>query len=77
MSSLAYLRTLPVQFIKIDGELIRRIGSDKLADSMVTAIAQAAATLGIATIAEHVESEALRDKLRQLGVDYGQGYFYS
>jgi len=77
LSSLAYLRTLPVQFIKIDGELIRRIGSDKLADSMVAAIAQAASTLGIETIAEHVESEALKDKLQQLGVDYGQGFFYS
>ncbi len=77
LSSLAYLRTLPVQYIKIDGELIRRVGSDKLSDSMVGAIAQAASTLEIATIAEHVESEALKDKLLELGVGYGQGFFYS
>jgi diguanylate cyclase (GGDEF)-like protein len=77
LSSLAYLRSLPVQYIKIDGELVRRVGGDKLAASMVGAIAQAAATLEIATIAEHVESEALKDKLLELGVDYGQGFFYS
>jgi EAL domain-containing protein (putative c-di-GMP-specific phosphodiesterase class I) len=77
LSSLAYLRTLPVQYIKIDGELIRRVGDDKLADSMVGAIAQAATTLGIATIAEHVETGALKGQLAALGVDYGQGYHFS
>jgi len=74
LSSLAYLRTLPVQYIKIDGDLIRRVATDRLAESMVLGIAQAAASLGIATIAEHVETEAILDKLRELRIDYGQGY---
>jgi Amt family ammonium transporter len=74
LSSLAYLRTLPVQYIKIDGDLVRRIATDRLAESMVLGIAQAAASLGIATIAEHVETEAILAKLRELRVDYGQGY---
>lgn len=74
LSSLAYLRTLPVQYIKIDGDLVRRVATDRLAESMVLGIAQAAASLGIETIAEHVETEEILAKLRDLGVDYGQGY---
>lgn len=77
LSSLAYLRTLPVQYIKIDGDLVRRVATDRLAESMVTGIAQAAATLEIETIAEHVETEEIAAKLRELGVSYGQGYFFS
>lgn len=77
LSSLAYLRTLPVQYIKIDGDLVRRVATDRLAESMVFGIAQAAATLEIETIAEHVETEEIAEKLRALGVRYGQGYFFS
>ena len=77
LSSLAYLRTLPVQYIKIDGDLVRRVATDRLAESMVSGIAQAAATLNIDTIAEHVETEEIADKLRELGVGYGQGYYFS
>jgi len=77
LSSLAYLRTLPVQYIKIDGDLVRRVATDRLAESMVLGIAQAAATLEIETIAEHVETEEIAAKLRELGVSYGQGYFFS
>jgi Amt family ammonium transporter len=74
LSSLAYLRTLPVQYIKIDGDLVRRVATDRLAESMVVGIAQAASSLGIETIAEHVETEEILAKLRDLRVDYGQGY---
>jgi Amt family ammonium transporter len=77
LSSLAYLRTLPVQYIKIDGDLVRRVATDRLAESMVSGITQAAATLKIDTIAEHVETEEIADKLRELGVSYGQGYYFS
>lgn len=76
-SSLAYLRTLPVQYIKLDGDLVRRVATDRLAESMVSGIAQAAATLKIDTIAEHVETEEIAEKLRELGVVYGQGYYFS
>ncbi len=77
LSSLAYLRSLPVHYIKIDGDLVRRVASDRLAESMVSGIAQAAATLNIHTIAEHVETEEIAQKLREFGVQYGQGYYFS
>ncbi len=77
LSSLAYLRTLPVQYLKIDGDLVRRVATDRLAESMVSGITQAAATLKIDTIAEHVETEEIADKLRELGVGYGQGFYFS
>ncbi|NNC66014.1 MAG: EAL domain-containing protein, partial [Gammaproteobacteria bacterium] len=77
LSSLAYLRTLPVEYIKIDGDLVRRVATDRVAESMVSGISQAAATLNIDTIAEHVETEQIAEKLRELGVGYGQGYYFS
>jgi len=77
LSSLAYLRTLKVQYIKIDGELIRRVVIDKLAESMVRAIAHAAQTLEIETIAEHVETAEIFDKLCEIGIAYGQGFHLS
>jgi Amt family ammonium transporter len=77
LSSLAHLKSLPVDYLKIDGSFVRRILTDQFAESMVLAIAQAAKTLGIQTIAEHVEEEAVAVKLRGLGVDYAQGYFFA
>jgi diguanylate cyclase (GGDEF)-like protein len=75
LSSLAHLNQLPVQYLKIDGRFVRRILDDRVAESIVSGITRAAQTLGVATIAEHVESEGLADKLRGLQVDYGQGFF--
>ena len=77
LSSLAHLKSLPVDYLKIDGSFVRRILTDQFAESMVLAIAQAAKTLGIQTIAEHVEEAAVAVKLRGLGVDYAQGYFFA
>ncbi|HEX9877046.1 MAG TPA: bifunctional diguanylate cyclase/phosphodiesterase [Gammaproteobacteria bacterium] len=77
LSSLAYLRTLPVQYIKIDGDLVRRVATDRVAESMVLAIAQAARSLEIDVIAEHVETEAIASKLAMLGIRYGQGFYLS
>lgn len=75
LSSLAHLKRLPVHFLKIDGRFVRRILDDRIAESVVSGIARAAKTLGVGVIAEHVESEALADKLRDLEVEYGQGFF--
>jgi diguanylate cyclase (GGDEF)-like protein len=75
LSSLAHLKRLPVQFLKIDGRFVRRIIDDRIAESIVSGITKAAKTLGVGTIAEHVEAEALATKLRELEVDYGQGFF--
>jgi Amt family ammonium transporter len=75
LSSLAHLKRLPVQYLKIDGRFVRRMLEDRVAESIVSGISRAARTLGISAIAEHVESEALATRLRSLEVDFGQGFF--
>lgn len=74
LSSLAHLKQLPVSFIKIDGEFVRRMAVDRIAESIVSGIARAAETLGVPTIAEHVETPAAAERVRQLGVTLGQGF---
>jgi diguanylate cyclase (GGDEF)-like protein len=74
LSSLAHLKRLPVQYLKIDGRFVRRMLEDRVAESIVSGIAKAARTLGVGVIAEHVESAALAARLRELDVEYGQGF---
>jgi diguanylate cyclase (GGDEF)-like protein len=74
LSSLSYLRQLPVTMLKIDGSFVRDILKDARAESMVRAIAQLARSMGLHTVAEYVETEELRARISQLGVDYGQGF---
>lgn len=74
LSSLAHLKQLPVSYLKIDGRFVRRIMADRIAESIVSGIARAARTLGVVTIAEHVESAAVADRLRELDVTFGQGF---
>jgi diguanylate cyclase (GGDEF)-like protein len=74
LSSLAYLRTLPVTMLKIDGSFVRDILKDPRSESMVQAIAQLAHTMSITTVAEYVETEELRNRVAALGVDYAQGF---
>ncbi|MGE5320185.1 MAG: EAL domain-containing protein [Hyphomicrobiaceae bacterium] len=74
MSSFAYLKNLPVDFLKIDGALVRNIVDDAADFAMVEAITRVAGVLGLKTIAEFVETGATLDTLREIGVDYVQGY---
>ena len=74
LSSLSYLRQLPVTTLKIDGSFVRDILKDARAESMVQAIAQLARSMSITTVAEYVETEEIRHRLATLGVDYGQGF---
>src|SRR5581483_5215691 len=74
LSSLTYLRQLPVTMLKIDGSFVRDILKDPRAESMVRAIAQLARSMSLATVAEYVETEEIRTRLATLGVDYGQGF---
>jgi EAL domain-containing protein (putative c-di-GMP-specific phosphodiesterase class I) len=74
LSSLAHLKQLPVSYLKIDGRFVRRMGSDRIAESIVSGIARAAQTLGVITVAEHVESAAVAERLRELDVTLGQGF---
>jgi diguanylate cyclase (GGDEF)-like protein len=74
LSSLSYLRQLPVTTLKIDGSFVRDILKDTRSDSMVHAIAQLARSMSIATVAEYVETNEIRQRVAALGVDYGQGF---
>ncbi|MEA3180491.1 MAG: hypothetical protein QOI59_4014 [Gammaproteobacteria bacterium] len=75
LSSFMYLKTLPVDFLKIDGQFISHIAEDAVDRSMVEAISKVGRALGIATVAECVESEAVLDELKRIGVDFAQGFF--
>lgn len=74
MSSFGYLKYLPVDYLKIDGVFIRHVLKDEVDAAMVEAIARVAGVMGIRTVAEYVENDAIKEFLARIGVDYGQGY---
>ncbi|MDT8398065.1 MAG: EAL domain-containing protein [Pseudomonadales bacterium] len=74
LSSFAYLKNLPVDILKIDGLFVTEILKNEADYTMVKMINELAHSLGIETIAEYIESEALLDCVTRLGIDYGQGY---
>jgi diguanylate cyclase (GGDEF)-like protein len=73
-SSLSYLRQLPVTTLKIDGGFVREVLKDARCESMIKSIAQLARGMSIATVAEYVETDEIRNRIAALGVDYGQGF---
>ena len=75
LSSFTYLKNLPVDYLKIDGQFIRHVAEDSVDESMVRAINQVGKAMGISTIAERVESKEVLDKLSTLGVEFAQGYY--
>ncbi len=74
LSSYAYLRTLPVDYLKIDGTFVDEIIKDPIAAEMVDSINQIGYLMGIKTVTEFVESNEIREKLLKMGIDYAQGY---
>jgi diguanylate cyclase (GGDEF)-like protein/PAS domain S-box-containing protein len=74
LSSYAYLKDLPVDFLKIDGTFVKDIVDDKIDYAMVKSINEIGHVMGKKTIAEFVENDAILEKLREIGVDYAQGY---
>lgn len=74
LSSFGYLKDLSVDYLKIDGSFVRDMVDNKIDHAMVAAINQIGHTMGIKTIAEFVENDAIIDKLFDLGVDFAQGY---
>ena len=74
MSSFAYLKHLPVDYVKIDGSFIRGILHNPTERAMVESINQIAHVMGKQTIAEFVEDDAVLACLRAMGVDFAQGY---
>ena len=74
LSSLTYLKTLPVSYLKIDGELVRDVIASSRSQAMVSAIVQLARAMGLGTTAECIESDGIKTVVAGLGVDFGQGY---
>ena len=73
-SSLAYLKTLPVDYLKIDGSFIRNIVDDPVDRAMAETINRVGHIMGLQTVGEFAESVEVIDELRALGVDFAQGY---
>ncbi|HET7177159.1 MAG TPA: EAL domain-containing protein [Solirubrobacterales bacterium] len=75
LSSFAYLRDLPVDFLKIDGEFVQGMVGDRVKRALVESIHQIGNVMGIQTIAECVENRETLEALQRIGVDYAQGFF--
>ena len=74
ISSFGYLKSLPVNYLKIDGSIVKDIVTDETSAAMVTAINQVGHTMKLLTIAEFVENDLIKSCLKEIGVDYVQGY---
>ncbi|MDH5765075.1 MAG: bifunctional diguanylate cyclase/phosphodiesterase [Gammaproteobacteria bacterium] len=74
-SSYKYLADLPIHFIKIDGELIKRINEPKV-HAIVKGIQDTANRLEITTLAEYIENDTTEAILKDIGINWGQGYYY-
>jgi diguanylate cyclase (GGDEF)-like protein/PAS domain S-box-containing protein len=74
LSSFMYLKTLPVDYLKIDGQFVENVARDPVDRSVVEAISQVGRAMGIQTIAERVESAEVLRMLAHLGIGFAQGY---
>ena len=70
----AYLKRLPVSYLKIDGEFVRDLAQETSSRHVVSAVVSLAKAFGLETVAEAAEDEATLALLRDLGVDYVQGF---
>jgi diguanylate cyclase (GGDEF)-like protein len=76
-SSLSYLQLFPFNYVKIDRPFVDRAGSERTNTAIAAAIVQMAASLGLKSIAEIVETQAAAQDLQRMGCDYAQGFLYS
>ena len=74
LSSFTYLKSLPVDYLKIDGSFVKGIGNSEVDRAIVRSINQVGKAMSKKTIAEYVETEEMLVLLREMGVDYVQGY---
>ncbi len=74
MSSLVYLKNLPVDYLKIDGNFVKNMVNDPIDKATVECFNRIGQVMNIRTIAEFVENDAIIYELKKLGIDYAQGY---
>ena len=74
LSSFGYLKHLPVDYVKLDGSIVRDIAESRVNHAMIQAINYVTHVMGMKSIAEYVENEAIFKALRAISVDYAQGY---
>ncbi len=74
LSSFSYLNNLPVDYLKIDGSLVKEIATDPVRATMVESISRIGQAMKIKTVAEYVENNEILSVLQAIGVDYAQGY---
>ena len=74
LSSFTYLKNLPIDYLKIDGAFMRDLVADPIDYAMVKSINEVGHSMGIKTIAEFVEDEAILKKAKEMGIDFVQGY---
>ncbi|WP_018861599.1 MULTISPECIES: EAL domain-containing protein [unclassified Thioalkalivibrio] len=74
MASFGYLKTLKIDYLKIDGSFVRNMADDRISRAMVESIHHIGRVIGVQTIAECVSHESMLDSLRLVGVDYAQGF---
>ena len=74
VSSFAYLKQLPVNYLKIDGSFVKDIATDDVGRAMVQSVHQVGQLMSVKTIAEYVENEQIIRILRDIGIEFGQGY---
>ncbi|MCG8382553.1 MAG: EAL domain-containing protein [Gammaproteobacteria bacterium] len=77
LSSFSYLKKLPVNYLKISGNLIRSLDDDPVSEALVQSINDIAQALGVQTIGENVERAEQLEKLKALNIDYAQGFYVS
>ncbi len=77
LSSFAYLKNIPVDYLKIDGVFVNDLDKDEINRAMVKSINEVSHIMGIKTICEYVENEAVATILKDMNVDFAQGYLYS
>ena len=75
-SSFGYLKNLPVDYLKIDGQFVRDINVDELDMAAVRCFKEVAKVVGVETIAEFVETDEILASIREIGIDYAQGYLF-
>jgi EAL domain-containing protein (putative c-di-GMP-specific phosphodiesterase class I) len=75
LANFSFIKNLDIDFIKIDGNLVRDISEDVIDNAMVASINNMCQLLGIQTIAECADSEPVIQALKSLGIDYAQGFY--